>query len=614
MAAQVVMTPPHPLRWVIAALAVVLLAGCATSHIGAPRAPRHAADAGLLVLPSGRTIPVLAEQLRYTGRAEFRWPDGRTYSGDWLNGLPHGQGLQTLPDGEVYRGAWQTGRRQGLGELSIPGEGLYQGEFQDGRRQGRGVLFGNDGVYQGEWLADREHGFGELAGAYGSHYTGQWREGQRSGQGSYRGADGSAYQGEWQNDRPHGSGIYRFPDGSIYEGQWQAGREHGNGRRVTMAGVTYSGQWENARRHGFGVEELPDGGRYAGEWRDDQRQGQGRADWPDGSFYEGLWELDRPLGPGRRHYASGIEIEGAWNGDTVSTGLLTLPSGRAYAGPLLRSGNTRASPRLQAWLEAAATEGDGHAQLLTATLYLDYLEPGADVALAREWLARAADSVPEAAFRLGVLLIETAAATETAATTAAGLRWLDKAADAGHPTAARVLGDLHAAGDRVPRDEARAIARYTDALRSGSPLAAERLAHVLTAARHVELRDPGRAIAVLEWVALHEQGWRQLATLAEAYAADHDLAAAVQAQRRAIESAQPVAGIEPWRPRPRPATPAAAASTLIDPPAPTPDLEGLAARLADYERLLTDGSARRERSATPGSAASSTEQPGGKPP
>src|SRR5690606_23081772 len=96
---------------------------------------------------------------------------------------------------------------------------------------------------------------------------------------------------------------------------------------------------------------------------------------PDGSFHDGAWERNQPLGPGLRRSASGIEISGLWNRDSVSTGLLKLPTGPAYAGPLFRDRNRVVAPRLLDWLETVASSGDPYAQLLLGTLYLDSIEP-----------------------------------------------------------------------------------------------------------------------------------------------------------------------------------------------------------------------------------------------
>lgn len=590
MPARVVMT----LRARCAVLLMLVLgAACTTVPIGGPTAPRDDPNAGVLTLSSGRAVAIYPADLRFTGTAEYRWPDGRTYDGEWLNGEPQGRGTETLPDGETYAGQWDGGMRHGLGELLGARGGLYQGEFHRGVREGNGVQFSEDGVYQGEWSADREHGYGELAGAHGSRYTGQWREGLRAGQGAYQGADGSSYEGEWLDDHPHGFGIYRFPHGAVYSGGWQAGLQHGAGRLVEISGVTYEGNWEAGYRQGFGIERRPDGGEYAGEWQAGKRSGQGRETRPDGTIHEGLWELDRPLGPGLRRYPSGIEIRGAWTDDNVTSGLLSLPGGLEYAGPLFSRANARVSPILLRWLEDAAVHGNGLAQLLAATAYLDYTDPAPDPERARQWLTSAADAgIAEAAFRLGVLLLEQADAAAT--THSAALRWLRQAADTGHAEANRLLGDLYAgaaSGTAIPDsgiDGRKAAEYYRAALRAGSPLAAERLARLLVTTTDTQLRDPTEALAVIEWVALHTRYWLAFDTLAVASAANGDASAAAHAQARAIDAARPVPGATLAHPEPSRGTPARPVSPLIAPPPPEPELEAMRARLEQFQALQNE--------------------------
>lgn len=42
----------------------------------------------------------------------FRWPDGRSYDGEWKDGLQHGRGVYTSVDGQKREGIWERGKRQ----------------------------------------------------------------------------------------------------------------------------------------------------------------------------------------------------------------------------------------------------------------------------------------------------------------------------------------------------------------------------------------------------------------------------------------------------------------------------------------------------------------------
>jgi hypothetical protein len=562
-----------------------LAAGCA--HVPPRAATSTASDTtpGVLYPAKGRAAAVAPADLRYTGTARYRWPDGREYDGEWRDGLPHGQGSETLPDGERYTGAWAAGHRDGLGELLPAGGGLYEGEFRGGVREGRGIQFGADGVYQGDWLADREHGYGELAGVHGSRYVGEWRAGLREGTGTWHGVDGSSYQGDWRADHPDGHGVYRFPDGAVYEGAWRAGRQNGVGRLIAASGVTYEGGWADARRAGFGVETRPDGGSYAGEWRADQRTGAGREQRADGTSHEGNWQQNQPRGPGQRHYFSDIDVDGEWEGDIVTRGRLILPQGVIYEGPLLEAPSGRASKDLMQWLTTTADAGNAQARLLAACALLTEPDSPANAARARAWLAQAADAgIAEAAYLLGGLLFTSVGGRADAA---GALTRLEQAAGADYAEAHRALGDLHTrrlgAGlaPAVPADDVQAADRYREALRAGSPLAAERLARLLATSNDSRVRNPAEAIDVLEWLALHTLYWQDLDTLAIAYAAANDPVAAVLAEERAIEAATRTDDA----PAPSRGLLCRAPPTVLEPPPDQPDIGAMQQRLTDYRAL-----------------------------
>lgn len=469
-----------------------------------------------------------------------------------------------------------------LGELYRPGEGLYRGELKDGKRAGRGILEGPEGVYEGEWVNDLQQGFGELRGSAGSRYVGQWHVGLRQGNGSWSSADGETYDGEWSNDKPHGTGIYRAADGTMYLGAWREGLRSGNGREIRVSGVVYEGEWKEGKRHGFGREERPDGSSYEGEWDGGARNGTGTARFADGSRYEGTWEQDVPMGPGTRRYASGIEVRGLWQGERISSGLLELPSGKTFAGPLTSRQGRRVAPPLLAWLTQTAAGGDPHAQLLLAGAWLDFEEPVPDPAQARTWLLQATTRSSEAAYRLAALMLEDPKPDMTHV-----LELLHAAARGEHAEAQRLLGDLLASDALLTRDLGAAAQSYRGALRSGSPLAAERLARTLlqSALGEQAQRDPlldcrllaGADVAdellgaldearnVLAWRALEDREWPSLATLARVEALSGNWGEAAALAEHALNALAPPAGAPPRTARPIPTTPFASVGSRVAP-------------------------------------------------
>jgi len=90
------------------------------------------------------------------GQGEFTFPDGAVYRGEFLNGLPGGDGAYTDAAGlVVYTGGWRGGRFDGEGEYRAPdGAFTYAGSFLSGRFDGPGTLTRRDGsVLAGTWKA-----------------------------------------------------------------------------------------------------------------------------------------------------------------------------------------------------------------------------------------------------------------------------------------------------------------------------------------------------------------------------------------------------------------------------------------------------------------------------
>lgn len=513
-----------------ALILVLALAGCASDPIGGPRAPRTAPDAGTLTLPSGRAYPVFPAELAYTGQASYRWPDGRSYEGTLLAGVPEGVGVGTWPNGDRYRGTWHEGRMHGHGELTRADGSRYRGDFAGGLRDGQGVEQSDEGLYNGSWANDLPHGEGRFHDPNGALYSGAWFEGQRHGRGTYTDSQGSTYEGDWYDDVPDGFGALSHPDGSRYAGQWRSGTQQGYGTSVSPAGVIYEGTWVDGRRQGFGVVRRPDGSRYQGEWVAGRREGKGRESDPDGSYHDGAWDADRPFGPGRRRDRTGIEISGVWNGDRVREGLMRLPTGAEYAGRLLRQRNTVVDPGLLEWLEARAEADDAYAQFFLGTAYTDFRDPPPDPFIATGYFRSAARAgVPDAEFRLALLLMEK--------TPDQALSWLKRAAAHGQAQANTLLGEYYLNGDGVPLDVGQAIAYLEAGSQAGDMAARNNLAWVLATTDRAELRDGERALALIRPLALMRGDWQHFDTLAAAYAAVNRYVDAADAQARAIDDA-----------------------------------------------------------------------------
>jgi hypothetical protein len=517
------------IRLLLALLPLCLVA-CATPDIGGPAAPQDDPEAGSLRLPSGTSIAVYPSELGYTGQAGYRWPDGRTYEGDWVDGLPEGIGTESRPDGESYKGTFQSGLRDGHGELTLPDGSRYVGDFSRGARSGEGTLRAASGIFRGQWLDDQPEGFGEYHGNDGTAYRGMWVRGMKTGYGSYTAANGYRYDGDWSADQPDGFGEMETANGSSYAGSWQAGLRSGYGRAVAPGNLVYEGTWVADKRQGYGLETRPDGSSYQGEWLADKRDGQGREQNADGTYHDGAWEQNRALGPGIRSDLAGIETSGIWNGDLVSNGLIILPTGLEYAGPLFREFNTRVSPRLQKWMHDAASRGDPYAQLTLGKMYLDYSDPAPDQTEARRWLKQAAEAgIAEAMYRLAITWAEDNPSRTVAL--------LAEAAGKGHPGANEILGEYYQLGIGVPRNLQTAMRYFEQGMEAGSLRCRNQLAWLLATIDDAEIRNPSRAIEIIGPIALYSGSWQYLDTLAAGHAAAGHYKVAIRILRQALAAA-----------------------------------------------------------------------------
>ena len=293
------------------------------------------------------------------------------------------------------------------------------------------------------------------------------------------------------------------------------------------AGLRYEGNWQDGRFEGQGTLQEPDGSSYTGEWLAGKRNGSGRQYYPDGSYHDGSWELNQPQGPGTRKTIEGLTFTGLWSDTVIANGLLELPSGHVYAGPLYDGRGRKVSGRLLAWLEALSNRGDRYAQYLLADCYGGFVEPQPDDARRQTLLRRSA----EQGFAPAQLALAELSSGEEAQ------HWLRKAAD-GHLPAAlhRLALSRHAAGDR-----AQAYALAERAMQRGWTAARRQLAWWLATDPEADTTSGADAVALIRDIAITTAGWQYLDTLAAAQARAGDIPAAVATQDLAIRSGREAA-------------------------------------------------------------------------
>lgn len=69
-------------------------------------------------------------------RSIVNLPNGSTYVGQTIDGIPYGQGSIIHSNGDEYVGRWYNGNRHGLGRYTFSEGSIVQGRFKDGKLNG----------------------------------------------------------------------------------------------------------------------------------------------------------------------------------------------------------------------------------------------------------------------------------------------------------------------------------------------------------------------------------------------------------------------------------------------------------------------------------------------
>jgi hypothetical protein len=122
----------------------------------------------------------------------------------------------------------------------------YSGEWKDGMMHGEGeYLFGDGKSYKGSFFNNNCEGYGIAEYPIGSTYEGRWKNGKFHGEGAMTSSNDLKYEGNWKNGKREGKGILTLPCGLTYEGEFKDGVPHGRGRMASkITGYVYEGSFE----------------------------------------------------------------------------------------------------------------------------------------------------------------------------------------------------------------------------------------------------------------------------------------------------------------------------------------------------------------------------------
>jgi len=200
--------------------------------------------AGLVLFGFSIFVSIGAVLAQEDGVHTKYYDTGGVYTGEFLDGLQHGQGIYNLPNGYKYTGEWIEGRIEGVGKATYPNGSIYEGDFINGRPDGQGMItFADGGTYEGGWLSGKIHGDGVANYANGVRYEGQFEKAVHHGFGVMTGRNGYQYEGEWFEGTKQGLAIVNHTDGAMYAGGFLNGERHGKGLIIFRNNVAQFGNW-----------------------------------------------------------------------------------------------------------------------------------------------------------------------------------------------------------------------------------------------------------------------------------------------------------------------------------------------------------------------------------
>ncbi|KPA80549.1 hypothetical protein ABB37_04755 [Leptomonas pyrrhocoris] len=177
---------------------------------------------------------LLAKGVQWWKTSVYAVVDG-TYTGQWLRGLPHGQGAWQWADGSSYTGevAFYLPSGQGTYSSSLV---QYTGEFKDGQPHGKGAWedTSQNISYDGEWSAGKpdEKGVCSAMVESGNSTSGGAVRPPTSTSASVTSPCATVYEGAWKNGKPSGQGrTYASADRQrvVYDGHYVDGCCEGEG-------------------------------------------------------------------------------------------------------------------------------------------------------------------------------------------------------------------------------------------------------------------------------------------------------------------------------------------------------------------------------------------------
>ena len=244
-------------------------------------------------------------------RAEYK--KGISYEGEFLEGIPNGQGSIYYKDVRTYVGSLKNGFPHGVGKMTYFDGTSYEGTFKNGYPQGSGVFQLPNGSKLEVVFKDGVARRGSIKIEFrknGSLYFGPTEK--KQGDGTLITKKGEKFKGAILNEVFHGNVKVYKKNQLYFEGQFEKGKPiHG---KISGEDYDYTGQVdEYFERVGYGkLLNKKDNSVLQGEFLDD---GDFRGDYIN---------------------AAGVKTNGLFKNSAVPEGpvQITYTSGNVYIGPV----------------------------------------------------------------------------------------------------------------------------------------------------------------------------------------------------------------------------------------------------------------------------------------
>lgn len=250
------------------------------------------------------------------GHGTMKYRNGDVYNGAWHDQLRHGNGTFTLKrTGATMTGNFQNGLIHGEATVVIPGVSTFVGTFVRGERTVGTMHWHQQPSQQTQQQAAQESkddGNGEAAPSPNSDAplaataispvtSSSAAPSPPAAGGLLKPASHAArkhylcYQGEWHGEHMHGRGLLWYTNGDFFSGRFQKSLRHGPGNmRYAAEQAEFSGQFVYGMRHGLGLLQRADGSIRAGRWQQNSFVEGYEGEW-DGTTFHGIGRLTIPL-------------------------------------------------------------------------------------------------------------------------------------------------------------------------------------------------------------------------------------------------------------------------------------------------------------------------------